>query len=49
MGRLIKYLFYLFILGIVALIGFAYIGPFFGVDFGPITETVTQSVTLNEQ
>lgn len=35
MGRLIKYIFYLILIGFVALVGYAYIGPFFGVDFAP--------------
>lgn len=35
MGRLIKWLFYLLILGLLALIAYAYVGPFFGADFSP--------------
>ncbi len=47
MGRLIKYLIYLLILGGVALIAYAYVGEFFGADFSaPATET-RQPVTLN--
>lgn len=33
MGRIIKWLFYLAILAGLALVGYAYIGPFFGADF----------------
>lgn len=35
MGRLIKWLFYLLILGVLALVAYAYIGPYFGADFSP--------------
>lgn len=35
MGRLIKWLFYLLILAGVALVAYAYVGPFFGADFNP--------------
>lgn len=40
MSRILKYLFYLAILGFIALVGYAYIGPYFGVDFSaPQSET----------
>ena len=35
MGRLIKLLIFLLVLGFIGLVGFAYIGPFFGADFAP--------------
>tara|TARA_R100000750_G_scaffold43948_1_gene29347 strand:+ start:585 stop:734 length:150 start_codon:yes stop_codon:yes gene_type:complete len=35
MGRLIKWLFYLLVLGFLALVVYAYIGPILGADFGP--------------
>lgn len=39
MGRLIKGLVYLAILGFLALTGYAYLGPYFGADFrAPQTE-----------
>lgn len=39
MGRIIKWLIYMAILGVIALIGYAYIGPFFGADFSaPLRE-----------
>ena len=42
MGRIIKYLFYLAALACVGLVGYAYIGPFFGADFSaPQTEIRT--------
>ncbi len=46
MLRLIKYLFYLALLGGVALVGYAYIGPFLGADFSAPQKEVTQSVVL---
>ncbi|MEM8980353.1 MAG: hypothetical protein AAGD04_12770 [Pseudomonadota bacterium] len=47
MFRLIKYLFYLAVLASIGLVGYAYIGPFLGVDFAPPQEEVTQPVTLS--
>ncbi|MEO0939734.1 MAG: hypothetical protein AAFY38_16395 [Pseudomonadota bacterium] len=47
MGRLIKYLIYIAILGFVALVGYAYVGPFFGADFDPPREEVREPVTLD--
>jgi len=47
MGRLIKYLFYLLILAVIGLIGYAYLGPWFGADFSPPRAEVRQPVTLN--
>lgn len=35
MGRLFKWLFYLLVLGALALVAYAYVGPFFGADFSP--------------
>jgi len=46
MLRLIKWLIYLAILGFFALIGFAYLGPIFGVDFAPPTEEIRQDIIL---
>jgi hypothetical protein len=38
--RLFKLLFFLAILGFAGLVGYAYLGPYFGVDFrAPQTET----------
>ncbi|WP_165978863.1 hypothetical protein [Antarcticimicrobium luteum] len=47
MGRVIKYLFYLLILAAIGLIGYAYLGPWFGADFAPPRTEVRQPVTLN--
>ena len=47
MGRIIKWLIYLLILGALALIAYAYIGPYFGADFSPPQNEVRQPVTLD--
>ncbi|WP_306150769.1 hypothetical protein [Roseovarius sp. MMSF_3281] len=46
MFRLLKWLIYLAILGFIALVIFAYLGPFFGVDFAPPTEEIRQDIIL---
>ncbi|EDM71958.1 hypothetical protein RAZWK3B_17608 [Roseobacter sp. AzwK-3b] len=46
MLRLIKWLFYLAILAFIALVGYAYVGPFFGADFSPPTEEIRQDIIL---
>jgi len=48
MGKLIKGLFYFSALGAVALIIFAYIGPFLGFDFTPKQKIITLPVELHE-
>ncbi len=41
MGRLIKYLIYIAILAALGVIAYAYLGPWFGVDFSaPQSETI---------
>ncbi|MGR3759228.1 hypothetical protein ACUXV3_03720 [Roseobacteraceae bacterium NS-SX3] len=47
MGRLIKYLIYLVILAAIGLVGYAYIGPWFGADFSAPTEEVRKPVVLD--
>ena len=47
MGRFIKFLIYLVFLGGVALVGYAYLGPFFGVDFSAPQTEIRQPVTLD--
>lgn len=49
MGRLIKYLFYLAVLAAIGLVGYAYIGPFFGADFSPPSAQVRVPVTLDAE
>ena len=46
MLRLIKWLFILAILGFVALVGYAYIGPFLGADFSPPTQEIHQDIVI---
>ncbi|WP_198586136.1 hypothetical protein [Roseovarius salinarum] len=46
MARLIKWLFYLAVLAFVALVGYAYIGPFLGADFSPPTQEIREDVIL---
>ncbi len=47
MGRIIKWLIYLLIIGVIALIAYAYVGPYFGADFSPPQTEVRQPVTLD--
>ncbi|MGJ8626607.1 MAG: hypothetical protein ACSHXB_06560 [Sulfitobacter sp.] len=46
MGKLIKLLIFLTIVGFIGLVGYAYLGPFFGVDFSPAQVETRQPVTL---
>ncbi|WP_372520302.1 hypothetical protein [Roseovarius sp.] len=45
-GRLIKWLFYLVILAFIALVAYAYLGPFFGADFSPPRQEIRQEIIL---
>lgn len=47
MGRIFKYLFYLAVLASIALIAYAYLGPWFGADFGAPTTEVRKPVILD--
>jgi hypothetical protein len=47
MGRIIKAVIYLLILGFIGLAGFAYLGPAFGVDFSAPQTEVRKPVVLN--
>lgn len=47
MGRLIKWLFYLAVVGALALIAYAYLGPFFGADFSPAQTEIRKPVDLD--
>ena len=49
MFRLIKWLFYLAVLGGIALVTYAYIGPFFGADFTPAEEEFRQDIILETE
>ena len=46
MLRLIKWLFYLAVLAFIALVAYAYLGPFFGVDFSPPEGEIRQDILL---
>lgn len=45
-GRLLKYLFFLAVLGFAALAAYTYAAPLFGVDFAPPQSEMRQPVTL---
>ncbi len=47
MGRLIKFLIYIICLSFIGLVGYAYIGPFFGVDFSAPQTEIREPVTLD--
>jgi hypothetical protein len=46
MARLIKWLIYLAVLGFIALVAYAYLGPFFGADFSPPEREIRQDIIL---
>lgn len=47
MWRIIKWLIYLAILAALALIAYAYLGPFFGADFSAPLQEIRIQVDLN--
>ena len=47
MGRLVKLLIYLIIFCGIALVGYAYLGPFFGVDFSAPQTEIRQPIVLD--
>ncbi|SMC43617.1 hypothetical protein [Primorskyibacter flagellatus] len=47
MGRILKWVFYLLVLGAIALVAYAYVGPFFGADFSAPASEIREPVTLN--
>ena len=47
MGRIVKYLIYLIILAGLGLIAYAYVGPWFGVDFSAPQSEITLPVVLD--
>ncbi len=48
MGRLVKLVIYLLVLGFIGLVGYAYLGPFFGADFTPPKTQIRTPVILND-
>ncbi len=49
MGKLIKFLIYLLILGFIGLAIYAYVGPFFGAEFAPPQQEIREPVTLDAE
>ncbi len=47
MGRVIKFLVYLLCLAFIAIVGYAYLGPWFGSDFSAPQREIRVPVTLN--
>lgn len=47
MFRTIKILAYLFVIGVIGLAGYAYIGPYFGADFSAPQNETRVPVTLD--
>ncbi|MCO4841077.1 hypothetical protein N9530_07160 [Ascidiaceihabitans sp.] len=47
MGKLIKLLLMIAILAFIGLVGYAYVGPFFGADFSAPQVEVRQPLILN--
>ena len=47
MIRLLKWLIYMACLAFIGLVGYAYIGPFFGVDFSAPQSEVRQQIDLD--
>ncbi|MEL6618381.1 MAG: hypothetical protein AAFY39_02565 [Pseudomonadota bacterium] len=49
MGRLIKLLIFLLVIGFIALVGYAYVGEFFGANFSPPQTETRVPVTLDAE
>lgn len=47
MGRLVKFVIYMACLLFLALVGYAYVGPYFGVDFSAPQKEIREPVTLD--
>ncbi|KPA22743.1 hypothetical protein shim_10310 [Shimia sp. SK013] len=47
MGKLVRALAILLMLGIIGLVAYAYLGPFFGADFSPAQTEISVPVELN--
>lgn len=47
MGRIVKYLIFTVIIGVIGLVAYAYVGPWFGADFSAQTEEVRKPVVLD--
>ncbi|MDX1821185.1 MAG: hypothetical protein ACU0A4_11655 [Paracoccaceae bacterium] len=49
MGRILKYLFYLIVLGAFGIVVYAYVGPHLGEDFSRPQQEIRQKVTLDAE
>lgn len=47
MARIFKWLIYLIVLGAIALVAYAYVGPFFGADFSPPQTEVRKPIEFD--
>lgn len=47
MGKLLKWLFYLIIMGFIGLLGYAYLGPFLDAEFAPAEQEIRIPVELD--
>lgn len=47
MGRIIKWIFILAFLSVVALVAYAYVGPWLGADFSPEQREIREKVVLD--
>ena len=47
MGRVFKVLIFLVVIGFIGLVGYAYVGEFFGANFSPPQSEVRVPVTLD--
>lgn len=48
-ARLLKYLFYLIVLGAFGIVIYAYVGPHLGEDFAQPQQEIRQQVTLDAE
>ena len=49
MGRIFKLLIFLAVIGFAGLVGYAYVGEFFGANFSPPQEETRVPVTLDAE
>ena len=49
MGRIFKLLIFLLVIGFIGLVGYAYVGEFFGANFSPPQEETRMPVTLEAE
>ena len=49
MLRILKWLFFLVVFAFVALVAYAYVGPFFGADFSAPSTEIRQDIILETE